>query len=102
MPTSTNRALLFSLLVTSAGGVLVSCSSPHEPPLGAAGSHAGSGSAGGASTLPPARGNVTLRVQPSNVTPPSCPVSGKTYVVGDPRGPSPNANTPGDRLIDGE
>ncbi len=47
----------------------------------------------------PARGNLTLIVQPTTTPAKSCPVSGKTYVVGNPSGP--NSGSPGDRLVDG-
>lgn len=79
----------------------MACSSDGVTPAGAAGSSAGGSSAGGSSAGGAhilAHANLTLAVQPANHG--SCPVTGKTYVVGNPSGP--NSVMPGDRLIDGE
>jgi hypothetical protein len=48
----------------------------------------------------PAQGNLNLSVQQALVGAANCPVPGKTYVVGNPKGPT--AAVPGDRLIDGQ
>jgi len=48
----------------------------------------------------PPQGNVTLSVQKPTTGSLTCPVPGKTYVVGNPKGPTTAA--PGDRYIDGE
>ena len=90
-----NRELLCSVVVVSVAAVSMACSSDGVAPGGAAGS-AGGGSAGGAHI--PGQANLTLMVQPANQG--SCPVPGKTYVLGDPKGP--NSVMPGDRLIDGQ
>ena len=48
----------------------------------------------------PPQGNATLSVQKPTTGTSNCPVPGKTYVVGNPKGPTTVA--PGDRFIDGE
>jgi len=48
----------------------------------------------------PPQGNLTLSVQQALTGPVNCPVPGKTYIVGNPSGPT--AVDDGDRLIDGE
>ena len=48
----------------------------------------------------PPRGNLTLSIQKPTTGSGNCPVPGKTYVLGNPKGPSPAS--PGDRLVDGE
>ena len=48
----------------------------------------------------PAQGNVTVSIQKPTSGALNCPVPGKTYAVGNPKGPSPTNY--GDRLIDGE
>jgi hypothetical protein len=48
----------------------------------------------------PPQGNLTLSVQKPVSGALTCPVPGKTYVVGNPDGP--NSSMAGDRLIDGE
>src|SRR6187551_2268097 len=46
----------------------------------------------------PPQGNLTLSIQkPATGT---CPVPGKTYIVGNPKGPS--SGSAGDRLVDGQ
>jgi hypothetical protein len=95
------RGLLGSVWVVSVAAVSMACSSDGVAPVGAAGSSAGGSSAGGGSAGGahlPGQANLMLVVQPANQA--SCPVAGKTYVVGDPVGP--NSVMPGDRLIDGQ
>src|SRR6188508_1440790 len=48
----------------------------------------------------PAKGNATLSVQQPTTGPATCPVPGKTYVVGNPK--APTTISAGDRFIDGE
>ena len=48
----------------------------------------------------PPQGNLTLSVQHASTGSPTCPVPGKTYVVGNPKGP--NSADAGNRFIDGE
>jgi len=48
----------------------------------------------------PPQGNTTLSIQVAATGPSNCPVPGKTYIVGNPKGP--NSSDAGDRLIDGE
>jgi len=107
-----NRAWCFSLLLVSGGTALEGCSDANvtDDTSDYAGGHAAAGHAGsgvggansvagaaGHPTSRPAQGNLTLSIQSG--TSMSCPVPGKVYVVGDPKGP--NMVTPGDRLIDG-
>lgn len=47
----------------------------------------------------PAQGNLTLSLQPPTMGTGTCPVPGRTYVIGNPNGP--NSNNAGDRIIDG-
>jgi len=48
----------------------------------------------------PPQGNLKLSVQTPTTGSATCPVPGKTYIIGNPN--APDANQPGDRLIDGE
>jgi hypothetical protein len=48
----------------------------------------------------PPQGNLSLSIQKPTTGSQTCPVPGKTYVLGNPDGP--NSAMPGDRLIDGE
>lgn len=81
-----------------AGAVFIGCSSDGGKNYGE--SKNGGGSAGSRGTLSGAQGDLTLVLQSPATGMPTCPVTGRTYVIGDPDGPDGNS-TPGDRLIDG-
>src|SRR6478735_155689 len=106
-----DRASRVSGLVIISGGLLVSCSGDNVSGRGAAdggasgasatgGTAEHGGGAGGARGSRAAQGNASLSIQPSSLGQAQCPVSGRTYVIGNPQGP--NSTQPGDRLIDGE
>jgi len=98
-----NRAVLLFVALSSVGTVSAACAgnaiSDSSGAGGPAKGGAGSGSGGQAGSAP-AQGNLTISVQPPSTGAATCPVLGKTYVLGNPKGP--NSVQPGDRLIDGE
>jgi len=75
----------------------MACSSSNDSGTAGVGGHGGAGGYG-AGGAPPAQGNFTLIIQPSAAG--NCPTAGRTYVVGDPQGPS--SISAGDLLTDGE
>lgn len=97
------RAVWFSAVL--AGAITMACSSDKVSGSGAGGSPGdgtgGSGATAAAAGALLAEGNLTLMVQPPTSTSAgNCPVPGRTYVIGNPKGP--DRSSPGDRLTDGE
>jgi len=103
---NTNQMKMTTLwgVMLSAVGVAsftTGCSSDSDPTSSGASGAGGGGAVSAAAGVGggrPAQGNLTLVVQPA--TGATCPVPGRTYVIGNPNGP--NIVSPGDRLIDGE
>ena len=101
MPSMRGASALGILFVSAAAG-LCACSGRYET-TGPADGHSSGGAGadnGGSAGAEARRAQGNLRLNVHYADPALCPVTGKTYVVGDPQGPSSVA--PGDRLIDGE
>src|SRR4051794_12141363 len=92
-----NRAAVFSLMLTSLTAGTAGCSGSSVTDTGGGGSHALAGSgpgpdassgSGGAAGTMPAQGNLTLVVHPPALGTANCPAPGRTYIIGNPQGPS--------------